>query len=97
MTTDASTIVILDDVVPAIVVRRKRLAEALPWLREADRDGRLCAALSPSLSLPNRMVAMVEGWILGLGQAFDLDGLCPSVCMLQAGQFNPSSSHALAL
>lgn len=37
------------------------------WLREADRDGRLSAALKPDLSPPQRAVAQVEGWILGVG------------------------------
>ena len=37
------------------------------WLREADRDGRLRAALGPNLSPAERMVAKVEGWILGVG------------------------------
>lgn len=37
------------------------------WLREADRDGRLSAALKPDLSPPQRAVALVEGWILGVG------------------------------
>lgn len=36
------------------------------WLREADRDGRLSAALMPKLSPPQRAVAQVEGWILGV-------------------------------
>lgn len=37
------------------------------WLRDADRDGRLQAALNPDLSPPLRAVAQVEGWILGVG------------------------------
>ncbi len=37
------------------------------WLHEADRDGRLVAALGPKLAPADRMVAMVEGWILGVG------------------------------
>lgn len=36
-------------------------------LREADRDGRLAAALSPALTPLQRAVAQVEGWILGVG------------------------------
>lgn len=36
------------------------------WLREADRDGRLSAVLMPPLSPPQRAVAQVEGWILGV-------------------------------
>lgn len=36
------------------------------WLREADRDGRLPAALTPELSFHERAVAGVEGWILGV-------------------------------
>lgn len=37
------------------------------WLRDADRDGRLQPALHPDLLLPERAVAQVEGWILGVG------------------------------
>jgi hypothetical protein len=37
------------------------------WLREADRDGRLLAAMQPDLSPPLRGIAQVEGWILGVG------------------------------
>lgn len=36
------------------------------WLRQADRDGRLQAALSPSLTPNERTLASVEGWILGV-------------------------------
>ena len=37
------------------------------WLRQADRDGRLQDALHPNLSPPERGIAEVEGWILGVG------------------------------
>ena len=37
------------------------------WLRQADRDGRLQAALNPNLTGAERTVATVEGWILGVG------------------------------
>jgi hypothetical protein len=37
------------------------------WLSEADRSGRLERFLQPNLTLPERMVAGVEGWILGVG------------------------------
>ena len=37
------------------------------WLRQADRDGRLQDALQPNLSPPERGIAEVEGWILGVG------------------------------
>lgn len=37
------------------------------WLQQADRDGRLRAGLSPSLSSAQRAEADVEGWILGVG------------------------------
>lgn len=37
------------------------------WLRQADRDGRLQGALHPNLSPPERGIAQVEGWILGVG------------------------------
>ncbi|MBP1153019.1 hypothetical protein [Methylocaldum sp. RMAD-M] len=37
------------------------------WLREADDDGRLQGLLEPVLTPPERAVAGVEGWILGVG------------------------------
>jgi hypothetical protein len=36
------------------------------WLSRADRDGRLATFLKPDLSLSDRTVAQVEGWILGV-------------------------------
>ncbi|MGB3273827.1 MAG: hypothetical protein WBA66_13170, partial [Xanthobacteraceae bacterium] len=36
------------------------------WLSSADRDGRLAAFLNPDLSPPERTLAQVEGWILGV-------------------------------
>jgi hypothetical protein len=36
------------------------------WLSRADRDGRLAAFLNPDLSPPERTLAQVEGWILGV-------------------------------
>jgi len=36
------------------------------WLRDADRDGRLLAALNPDLPMPHSAIAQVEGWILGV-------------------------------
>ncbi len=36
------------------------------WLSHADQDGSLAAFLSPSLTAPERTVAQVEGWILGV-------------------------------
>lgn len=40
---------------------------AATWLRQADRDGRLQAALNPNLNGAERTAAIVEGWILGVG------------------------------
>ncbi len=37
------------------------------WLRQADHDDRLHDALHPNLSPPERGIAQVEGWILGVG------------------------------
>ena len=37
------------------------------WLQQADGDGRLAAALQPALAGNERMLAQVEGWILGVG------------------------------
>jgi hypothetical protein len=36
------------------------------WLRDADQDGRLAAALQPELSIEERRLAAIEGWILGV-------------------------------
>jgi hypothetical protein len=36
------------------------------WLSRADRDGTLAALLTPDLTPPERTVAQVEGWILGV-------------------------------
>jgi len=36
------------------------------WLSHADRDGSLAAFLKPNLTPPERTVARVEGWILGV-------------------------------
>jgi hypothetical protein len=36
------------------------------WLSRADRNGSLGAFLKPDLTLPERAVAQVEGWILGV-------------------------------
>lgn len=37
------------------------------WLRQADLDGQLAKFLNPALTPPQRTVAEVEGWILGVG------------------------------
>jgi hypothetical protein len=39
---------------------------AAEWLRQADLDGSLAGFLNPGLTLPERAVAQVEGWILGV-------------------------------
>lgn len=39
---------------------------AASWLRDADQDGRLAAALQPRLSDATRQLARHEGWILGV-------------------------------
>jgi len=36
------------------------------WLSRSDRDGSLAALLKPELTPPERAVAQVEGWILGV-------------------------------
>ena len=36
------------------------------WMRQADRDGRLAGFFAPCLSPPERTIAQVEGWILGV-------------------------------
>lgn len=37
------------------------------WLQQADRDGRLGAAMRPALTGEEQSLAQVEGWILGVG------------------------------
>jgi hypothetical protein len=37
------------------------------WLRDADSSGQLARYLQPVLTAPERLVAGVEGWILGVG------------------------------
>ena len=39
------------------------------WLSRADRDGSLAAFLDPDLSPPERTLAEVEGWILGVANS----------------------------
>jgi len=39
---------------------------AAEWMREADRGGRLAKFLRSALTPPERAVAQVEGWILGI-------------------------------
>jgi len=46
------------------------------WLRLVDQDGRLQLALHPPLTPPERAVAEVEGWILGVGSAVAPNKLC---------------------
>jgi hypothetical protein len=43
------------------------------WLARADRDGSLNAFLKPNLSPPERGIAQVEGWILGVPGQFRTD------------------------
>lgn len=40
---------------------------AAAWLRQSDLDGQLQRFLNPQLTPPQRTVAQVEGWILGVG------------------------------
>ena len=46
------------------------------WLRLADQDGRLQLALHPPLTPPERAVAEVEDWILGVGSAVAPNEFC---------------------
>ena len=39
------------------------------WLSRADQDGSLAAFLNPDLSPPERTLAEVEGWILGVADS----------------------------
>jgi hypothetical protein len=49
------------------------------WLAMADRDGSLATFLRPRLSPPERTVAQVEGWILGVAGALDSSGTATMV------------------
>ena len=49
------------------------------WLSRADRDGSLAAFLKPDLNLPERSVAQVEGWILGVPGLIQAGGKLASV------------------
>ena len=42
------------------------------WLRRADRDGSLANFLKPHLTPPERTVAQVEGWILGVPMSTEI-------------------------
>jgi len=44
------------------------------WLAMADRDGSLATFLRPCLSAPDRTVAKVEGWILGVAGTLNAVG-----------------------
>jgi hypothetical protein len=48
------------------------------WLSRADRDGSLTAFLNPDLSPPERTLAQVEGWILGVPGLIRAGGKWPS-------------------
>jgi hypothetical protein len=45
---------------------------AAEWLRRADRDGSLGDFLRPRLTPPERTVAKVEGWILGVSTSAEI-------------------------
>ena len=59
------------------------------WLARADRDGRLAGFLKPNLTPPERAVAEVEGWILGV------PGLIPATArqMKQKGEPRMSDTN----
>jgi hypothetical protein len=44
------------------------------WLARADRDGSLASFLKPDLTPPERTLAQVEGWILGVPGLIRADG-----------------------
>jgi hypothetical protein len=54
------------------------------WLSRADYDGSLAALLNPDLSPPERTLAQVEGWILGV----------PGLICLAKGRDDSSMSNA---
>jgi molybdate transport system substrate-binding protein len=45
---------------------------AAAWLRRADRDGSLAGFLNPCLTPPERALAQVEGWILGVATSANI-------------------------
>ena len=60
------------------------------WLSRADRDGSLAAFLNPDLSPPERTLARVEGWILGVANLADLTST------VTIRRENPSTAAPLA-
>jgi hypothetical protein len=56
------------DLVPVagLNARQKDAFVTASWLKEADGSGELPDLLQPALSQPQRSVARVEGWILGV-------------------------------
>jgi hypothetical protein len=49
------------------------------WLSRADRNGSLAAFLKPELTPPERTVARVEGWILGVPGLIRSDSDCKGI------------------
>jgi hypothetical protein len=68
------------------------------WLSRADRDGSLSAYLNPDLTPPERAVAQVEGWILGVpgliraGKGRDDSGTPACVPPMSSGPFQSKQS-----
>lgn len=53
-----------------------------PGCRGADRDGSLAAFLKPELTPPERALAKVEGWILGVPGLIEGDRVATPTALL---------------
>jgi len=62
------------------------------WLSRADRDGSLAVFLKPDLNPPERAVAQVEGWILGVPGLIRAGARRDSLVSIACND-NPSSLH----
>ena len=62
------------------------------WLSRADRDGSLAAFLNPDLSPPERAMAKVEGWILGVANSAHRPN--PNSKATRAGANGPAATDA---
>ena len=74
---------------------------ATEWLRRADRDGCLARFLKPCLTPPERALAQVEGWILGVATSESLTVIASNAVKEAVAElvpaFEKASGHAVTL
>jgi ABC-type molybdate transport system substrate-binding protein len=72
---------------------------AAVWLRRADRDGSLAGFLKPCLTPPERVLAQVEGWILGVATFADITVIASNAVKEALAElvprFEQASGHAV--